>query len=586
MVRSLLPRLASLALIANVSHALPADARADDAAIRKALALVPDDAISFIAVPSLKSASDDLAQLVEATGQGGLLSMGRPIDLLKAQLGVGANLDEKGPLAVYYREAADPAATRRLPVAVVPVTDAAAFLSANLTPAPEKGEGAFTTADGTVFFARALGAAPASFVALTPTAAELPAALPERGIAERFIARLQPAEAPWIARADLVAWGSRSALQAAVREARAQPIEAPAGFPGLDAQQEAMRQRSLGVAEMLAEGVVAVDIDPLGIFVASLGVAEPGTPLAAVMAGGEGRSASFDRLPANPFYLAVAADIDGLGGAARFGELMDLVGLPRTTLPSWVFEEGADIRSIQLGAYPSKLGVAIGGAFNDSALYIGSRDPARTLARVRQSIESLAGESDGLRREPSWNPEKKLKSGEQVIAFEVKETVVDAAKRPPLDYERLAKQFTFGSRGLNGLVKQREDGLVVTFSQRPDVYGRAVEAAAGAKGLAADDTVRSIEEWLPAQRDVEVMVGVGPLVGLVGQIASSFVSEEQVRSMLPAVDRDAAPVAVAAEIGAGRAAVVTVIPAEILKIAAAAGARRDAAAPAAPGARP
>ncbi|MFM2164906.1 MAG: hypothetical protein RL325_1343, partial [Planctomycetota bacterium] len=54
----------------------------------------------------------------------------------------------------------------------------------------------------------------------------------------------------------------------------------------------------------------------------------------------------------------------------------------------------------------------------------------------------------------------------------------------------------------------------------------------------------------------------------------------------PAVDRDAAPVAVAAEIGAGRAAVVTVIPAEILKIAAAAGARRDAAATAAPGARP
>lgn len=572
MLRTMLPWLAPLVVLAHASRALGAD----EAAVRRALALVPDDAISFIAVPSIKAASDDLSQLVEATGQGGLLAMGRPIDLLKAQLGVGANLDEKGPLALYYREAADPAATRRLPVAVVPVTDAAAFLAANLTPAPDKGEGAFTTADGTVFFARALGA----FVALAPTAAELPAALPERGIADRFAARLQPAESAWLARADLVAWGSRTALEAAAREARAQPIGPQGGFPGLDAQQEAVRQRSLDIAGMLAEGLVVLDIDPLGIYLASLGVAQPGTPLAAVMSGGEGRSASFDRLPSNPFYLALAADVDGLGGAARLGELMDLAGLPRTTLPAWVFEEGADIRSIQLGAYPSKLGVAIGGAFNDSALFIGSRDPARTLARVRQSIEALAGESDGLRREPSWNPEKKLKSGEQVIAFEVKETVVDAAKRPPLDYERLAKQFTFGSRGLNGLVKQREDGLVFTFSQRPDVYGRAVEAAAGTKGLSTDDTVRSIEEWLPAQRDVEVMVGVGPLVGLVGQIASSFVSEEQVRSMLPAVDRDAAPVAIAAEIGAGRAAVVTVIPAEVLKIAASAGARRDL--PAAP----
>ena len=62
-------------------------ALADAAAIDRALALVPEDAISFVAVPNLKTLSDDIAQLVEATGQGGLLSMGRPIDVLKAQLG-------------------------------------------------------------------------------------------------------------------------------------------------------------------------------------------------------------------------------------------------------------------------------------------------------------------------------------------------------------------------------------------------------------------------------------------------------------------------------------------------------------------
>jgi len=100
-------------------------ALADAAAIDRALALVPEDAISFVAVPNLKALSDDIAQLVEATGQGGLLSMGRPIDVLKAQLGVGANLDEKGAAAAYFPPVpagaapVDPA----LPIVVVPTTD-------------------------------------------------------------------------------------------------------------------------------------------------------------------------------------------------------------------------------------------------------------------------------------------------------------------------------------------------------------------------------------------------------------------------------------------------------------------------------
>ena len=582
------PATALVTALAVVVPGLAASvpAHADDASLARALAWIPEDAVSFVAIPSLKAMSDDLSQLVEATGQGGLLAMGRPIDLLKAQLGVGANLDEKGPAVAYFPSVPPvvQGAPEPLPVVVVPVTDGAAFLQANLTAVPDKGESAYTTSNGQAVFARVLDGC----VVLAPTAETLPSALPARGIGERFRARLTPAESPWLARADVVAWGSRDAMHAAVERARLQPLpEIPdaGGFGAMADQQEAVRARSLAIADMLADGVVVIDIDPLGVFLAALGVAEPTTPLAAVTAGGEGAPARFDRLPANPFYLAVSASVDGMGGAAKFGELMDLVGVPRTVLPEWFFTEGSDIRSLQLGAFPSKLGVAIGGALNDSALFIGSRDPARTRARIRQSIEALAGESEGLRREPSWNDDKKLKSGETVTAFEVKETVFDASKRPGLDYERLAKQFTFGSRGLNGLLKQidgEKGGVVVTFSQRPDVYTRAVNAAGGGTGLADDDTVRSIEEWLPAQRDLEVMVGVGPLVSLVGQIASSFMGEEQVKAALPAIARDANPIAVAVEIGQGRASVVTVLPADVIKAMADAGARQGNAAPRSP----
>lgn len=550
--------------------------------VDRALGWIPENAISFVLIPSIKAASDDLAALAEAAGQGGLLAMGRPVDALKAQFGVGANLDEKAPVAVYFPPApaaaaapaapadadGEAAAPQQMPVVVFGVTDADAFLAANLTAAPDKGEGAYTTSNGLVVYARKLEGR----VALAPTADALPSE-GARSIGERFRARLKPDEAEWLARADLVAWGSRDALSAAVEAGRKMDIPdaadaggAPAGFGASREQQEAFRAKGLEVMDMLADGVIVVDIDPLGLFIAAIGIAEPTSRLAAITAGGEGSVAKFDRIPQNEFYFALSANLDGLGGTAKFGELLDFTGVPRTVVPEWVFTEGADLRSVQLAAYPSKLGVAIGGALNDSALFVASRNPERTVARIKQSVEGFAGESEGVRREPSWTADKKLKSGDTATAFELKETVVDAMQRPGLDFERLIKQFVFGSRGLNGLLRQSSDGVVVTFSQRPDVFARAVEASQGSKTLAGDATVQSIEEWLPKQRDVEVMIGLGQLVGLGRQIASSFVSEEQLDATVPPVDKGAEPVALSVDIAEGRVRSVVVVPSAVLKI--------------------
>ncbi len=577
--------------------------------VERALGWIPEDSVSFILVPELKRASDDIAALVEATGQGGMLSLGRPIDVLKAQLGIGANLDERAPIVAYYppralrgAKAAEGAAaggdaaagagaaapaTPELPVVVVGVTDADAFLSANLTAVPEAGDDAYRTSNGVTLFARRLDGR----VALAPRRESLPAA-DARGIGERFRARLEAAESEWLARADLVAWGSRDALREAVESARAldlaamrdamdaeglAPAEgAPAGgvAGGANAAQvERFREKSLEILDMLADGMVVVDADPLGLFVAALGVAEPDSTLAKITAGGEGRAARFDRLPKNPFYFAFAAALDGLGGAAKLGELLDFGGVERNLLPEWVFTEGADLRTVQLAAYPSKLGVAIGGALNDSALVLGSRNPARTLARIKSTIESSRGESAGVRREPAWEDARTLKSGEVAAAFEVKETVFDASQRPALDIERVSRQFIFGSRGIHGLARQTSDSVVVTFSQRPDVLGRALESAQGPNSLASDPVVESIEEWLPADRDVEAMIGVGRVVNLGSQIASSFVSAEEVRALVPEIEADAEPVAFALSVDEGRVRTVVVVPAAVLRIAAGFGTR-------------
>ena len=67
-----------------------------------------------------------------------------------------------------------------------------------------------------------------------------------------------------------------------------------------------------------------------------------------------------------------------------------------------------------------------------------------------------------------------MKDGSTVTAFAVKETVTG----PGGDVtERLMRQVLLSARGLHGFVRTVPGAVVVTFSQRTDVLGRATAAA-------------------------------------------------------------------------------------------------------------
>ena len=102
-------------------------ADAFDAAAR----LVPPDAVAVVLVPSPKAASDDLQQALDRMGRAESALGGRPIDLLKAQLGIGPGFDDRGPLALWI-ERRDGTATA---VGAFPVTDAKAFVAGTFTAA-------------------------------------------------------------------------------------------------------------------------------------------------------------------------------------------------------------------------------------------------------------------------------------------------------------------------------------------------------------------------------------------------------------------------------------------------------------------
>ena len=513
--------------------------------------------------------------MLEQLGVGGAMIAGRPIDLFKAQFGIGANFDESAPVIAYFIGKGE-AATM---VFVIGSTDPAAFMQANMTPAGDAALGRYTSSLGMIVSARAVG----NNVIMSPSADAVAGYDASKPMGARFQARLTSEEWNSLDRADLVYWVEADAMDALGKMMRLGSEELPI-VAGSNAVTAAANFDSKKILEQLSDAVIAIDIDPLGVWLRTISIAREGSALAALTAARESStSTKCLRLPGNPFYLAASIDCVGLGGVEALTDSMELMNIDRALLPEWIVSDGAAITSVQFAAYPSKLGVAVGGVLNDSALFIASKNPEGTLARMKASFLALKGEDGGVKRDPQWNDAKTLKSGTIANAFELKETITDMSQMPEgSEYMRLGKQFVVGVRGLVGLAAVKEGGVVVTFSQRPDVFTRAMAAgvAGGDAALASDATLQSIEEWLPPKRDAEIFLGVGRLAMLATSIMSGvgnvFGAEAGAAApSIPTPDPSMEPLALSLGLGDGRIDGVLVVPTGVLKYFAAIYASRN-----------
>ena len=541
----------------------------------RALALIPESATGFVAWPSPKKSNADCIGMLEQLGVGGAMIAGRPIDLFKAQFGIGANFDESAPVIAYFIGKGE-AATM---VFVIGSTDPAAFMQANMTPAGDAALGRYTSSLGMIVSARAVG----NNVIMSPSADAVAGYDASKPMGARFQARLTSEEWSSLDRADLVYWVEADAMDALGKMMRLGSEELPI-VGGSNAVTAAANFDSKKILEQLSDAVIAIDIDPLGVWLRTISIAREGSALAALTAARESStSTKCLRLPGNPFYLAASIDCVGLGGVEALTDSMELMNIDRALLPEWIVSDGAAITSVQFAAYPSKLGVAVGGVLNDSALFIASKNPEGTLARMKASFLALKGEDGGVKRDPQWNDAKTLKSGTIANAFELKETITDMSQMPEgSEYMRLGKQFVVGVRGLVGLAAVKEGGVVVTFSQRPDVFTRAMAAgvAGGDAALASDATLQSIEEWLPPKRDAEIFLGVGRLAMLATSIMSGvgnvFGAEAGAAApSIPTPDPSMEPLALSLGLGDGRIDGVLVVPTGVLKYFAAMYASRN-----------
>jgi len=97
-------------------------------AFRAAIDLAPESALGVLVVPSLKLASDDLAEcLARIEGDASAVPL-RPLDLVRAQAGVGTGIDESGSFVLWSQMSEGRAEF----CVLVPVIDGKAAIDSNL----------------------------------------------------------------------------------------------------------------------------------------------------------------------------------------------------------------------------------------------------------------------------------------------------------------------------------------------------------------------------------------------------------------------------------------------------------------------
>ena len=543
----------AFALAISVSAASASQAIAENA-LDRALELVPPDAAGFVCVPSLKRLNDDLYQCLERMDRPGTAVIGRPIDQIKARLGIAVAVEDRGSLVAWWPPAGDSGTAGAVRL-LVPTGDSAAFLSGNFEAVPDAGDNAYRGPGGATWFARSVE----RHVLLSTDAAAVANYNAAGGLVAGFRARVGAA---WD-QLDVIAWGGPIAMKDLARQGR---NAMPEGFeppPGYDAE-AAERWRS-AFEQSLTDGLVAIDVDPLGVAVRTFAKLASDSPLGTMVANAKPGVASLDRLPNAPFYLAGSLDLAAIGGAAPLRAFARLAGIPEGL---WL-EVAENVRRAQLAIYPSKLGIAAGGFFNDAALAIEADDVDALRKAIETGVLAATGDAAGLRLKGAFERDRTLKNGDRVDAFEVSQMAIPVGEDEALGAVDLAQrqlvwQIAFGSRGLNGFFETADGAWsVLTFSQRPDVLGRAIEAAAaGGPGLDRDGAVRALRRWLPVNAQAVGFVGVGQFGKLLKQVARMVPGGGE--AMLPEIPTNIEPVAFGLAVRPGSVETALVLPAGVL----------------------
>jgi hypothetical protein len=265
--------------------------------------------------------------------------------------------------------------------------------------------------------------------------------------------------------------------------------------------------------EQCTGGIAMIDFDPLALVLRNLGRMNPANDPAPPPAKADpGPAASFDQLPGRPFYMAAALQLTRLRASGHFDGLLQAAN--ERNAQEWLNQ----VNAVQFAAYPSPAGLA-GGLLNDSLLVLESAHSEALLTQVRSAVLALGQNTGIVRRDVTWEDNQPVKDAGSANLYSI--SIVDAP--PEFAQARMFEQLLYGRLGWRGFVKDMNNAVIMTFSQRPAVLQNAIAVASEpSKSMESSAVLRTMRQWMPVQRDVECYIGLGQLAQIVAQAVAFF----------------------------------------------------------------
>ena len=535
--------------------------------LEESLALVPSNAVAWAVVPSMSGLNADLADMLDRANRPELAVAGRPIDVLVSQFGISAGFDERGSLLAWATSAE--AMTEGEGVIAIPVEDSGRFIQANFDPDPKEEAMAYRTRDGERVFIKSIE----THVLIAPRLEFLEEWKPDAGTAAALERGFGADATKEMRSTDLLIWIDGSVVaktrEAAIAAAEANDLEV--GMAGLGGNDLIQR-----LGDDAEDFVISVDVDALAIGLRSwTRFSSDGawSGLAKSASGGLDRPL-LGRLPKQAFYMAMGVDFAGFGGYQGMMDVLEILDVDTDVLPEWMAAIGPSMRGMEFAMYPSKLGVAMGGALNDASLLLDTTDPESLRKAIGTSIEGMEGVTGAIDRETVWETDVRQRKGGTADEFTMTTEIAPSDRRTDegtvgdASLQMTVEKMLFGPRGLKGLGQTIDEGYVMTFSRRPDVLQRSIEAGTSGNGLSSDPVLTAMQSWLPANPDFEMFIDVGQLGKLARQIAALFPGGA---GMIPELPLSMPPIGVGVSFGLvdERASLewAVVVPSEVVGVA-------------------